>query len=64
MMSQKTFSLIAGLVFSLVALGHLLRLVYSWPVHMAEWSVPMWASWSGLLVAGFLGATGLRLSRK
>jgi hypothetical protein len=64
MISQKTYSLIAGLVFSLVALGHLLRLVYSWPAHMAGRTVPMWVSWPGLLVAGFLGITGLLLSRK
>ena len=64
MMSQKAFSLIAGLVFSLIALGHLLRIVYSWPVHMADWTAPMWVSWPALFVAGFLGFTGLQLSRK
>lgn len=64
MMSQKAFSLIAGLVFSLVAVGHLLRLVYESPVHIAGWTVPMWVSWPGVLVAGFLGFAGLYLSRK
>jgi hypothetical protein len=64
MMSQKAFSLVAGLIFSLVALGHLLRLLYSWPVHMAGWTLPMWVSWPGVLVAGFLGFAGLQLSRK
>ena len=64
MMSQKTFSLIAGLIFSLVAVGHLLRIVYASPVHVANWTAPMWVSWPGVLVAGFLGITGLLLSRK
>ncbi len=64
MMSQKAFSLTAGLIFSLIALGHLLRIVFAWPVHMAGWTVPMWASWPALLVAGFLGFAGLQLSRK
>ncbi len=64
MISQKSYSLIAGLVFCLVAVGHLLRIVYSAPVHIADWTVPMWVSWPGLLVAGFLGITGLMLSRK
>jgi hypothetical protein len=63
-MSQKAFSLIAGLVFSLIALGHLLRLVYAWPLHIADWTAPMWVSWPALLVLGFLGFTGLQLSRK
>jgi hypothetical protein len=64
MISQKTFSLIAGLILSLIALGHLLRLVYSWPLHIADWTAPMWVSWPALLVLGFLGFTGLYLSRK
>jgi hypothetical protein len=64
MLSQKTFSLIAGLIFSLIAVGHLLRLVYSWPMQIAGWTAPLWASWAGLLVAGFLGISGLALSRK
>lgn len=64
MLSQKAFSLIAGLIFSLIAVGHLLRLVYSWPLHIADWTPPLWVSWPGLLVAGFLGITGLLLSRK
>lgn len=64
MMSQKAFSLVAGLFFSLIALGHLLRIVNSWPMHIADWTAPMWASWLALVVAGFLGFTGLQLSRK
>ena len=64
MMSHKSYALVAGMVFSLVAVGHILRLVYEWPVHMAGWALPMWASWMGLLVAGFLGIAGLNLSRK
>ena len=64
MMSQKAFSLVAGLIFSLIALGHLLRIVYSWPMHIADWTAPMWPSWLALFVGGFLGISGLLLSRK
>jgi hypothetical protein len=64
MISHKTYALIAGIVFSLVAAGHALRLVYEAPVHIAGWTVPMWVSWLGLPVAVFLGIAGLKLSRK
>ena len=64
MMSQKAFSLVAGLFFSLIAVGHLLRIVYSWPLQIADWPAPMWASWLAVIVAGFLGIAGLQLSRK
>ena len=64
MMSHKAYSLVAGLFLSLIALGHLLRIVYSWPLQIADWSAPMWASWLAVFVTGFLGFTGLRLSSK
>ena len=64
MMSQKAFSLVAGLFFSLIAVGHLLRIVYSWSLQIADWTAPMWASWLAVIVAGFLGIAGLQLSRK
>jgi hypothetical protein len=64
MPSQKAYSLIAGIFFCLVALGHLLRIVYSEPVHIADWMVPMWPSWVALVVAAYLGIAGLLLSRR
>ena len=39
-MNQKTFSLTAGVIFSLVALLHGLRLVFGWEVIFAGWMVP------------------------
>jgi hypothetical protein len=64
MLSQKAYSLVAGIFFCLVAVGHLLRIVYAEPVHLADWTVPMWPSWVALVVAGYLGIAGLMLSRK
>jgi hypothetical protein len=32
-MDAKTFSLVAGLIFALVALLHLVRIFEEWPVH-------------------------------
>ncbi|MEK7176119.1 MAG: hypothetical protein AAB695_01960 [Patescibacteria group bacterium] len=59
-MSQKTFNSIAGLVFLLVAVMHLLRIANGWAVTMGSFDVPMWASWIGVIVAGYLAYHGLK----
>ncbi len=59
-MSQKAFSLVAGLIFLLVAVAHLLRLLLRWSVVLNGWTVPMWLSAIALVVAGFLAFEGLR----
>ena len=60
-MRQKTFSLVVGLVFLLIAVMHVLRLALKWEVVLNDWSVPMWVSWLALVVAGFLAFEGLKL---
>ena len=65
MMNQKTYLLIAGLLFSLIAVGHLLRIVYAWSAVLDQRIVvPMWPSWVALVIAAILGFEGLRLSRR
>lgn len=59
-MSQKTFSLIAGLVFLIVAIAHLCRFLLKWSVVLNGWSAPMWISVVALIVGGYLAFEGLR----
>jgi|KBSMisStaDraftv2_1062788.scaffolds.fasta_scaffold306504_2 hypothetical protein len=61
-MNIKTFSLVAGVVFGVVAVIQILRVVMGWEVMIGGWSVPMWFSWIAVAVAGFLSFTGLRLA--
>jgi hypothetical protein len=61
-MDQKTFVLLAGVIFALVVL-HLLRIYMGWPAVIGGWAVPMWLSWLGLVVAGGLAYFGLILLR-
>jgi hypothetical protein len=42
---------ISGTLFGLIALGHLLRLVYRVPAELGQWIVPLWVSVVGLLPA-------------
>jgi hypothetical protein len=53
-MSRKTFLLVAGIIFALVALAYALRIYMQWPVMIADWSVPKSVSWIALIVAGAL----------
>ncbi len=63
-MSQKTFSLTAGVVFALIALLHILRLVSASELIVLGRTIPMLASWVAMVVAGYLAYEGLRLSMK
>ena len=60
-MTEKTFATIAAVIFALVAVLHLLRLVMGWSIVIDSWTVPMWVSWIGLVVAGGLSYYGARL---
>ncbi len=62
-MTQRMFSRIAGVIFLLIALLHALRVVSRWEAVFEGRVVPMWVSWVGVVVAGYLGYEGLRLSR-
>ena len=63
-MTQKTFSLVAGVLFLLVALGHVLRIAFRASVVIQNTSIPMWVSWIAFVVAGYLAYEGIRLSRR
>lgn len=53
-MSRKLPLVVAGIIFSLVAIIHLLRLVYRWEVTIGGAIIPMTFSCAGLAIAGLL----------
>ena len=61
-MNRKTFSMLAGAIFTLVALFHLIRIFEDWPVIIGDWSVPKSVSWVALIVAGGLALLGFRVA--
>ena len=63
-MRQKTFSLVVGLIFLLIAVMHVLRLALKWEVVLNGWSVPMWVSVVALPIAAYLAFEGLKFSRR
>ena len=60
----KPFTLAAVLVFTVVALVHLLRLVFGWEVTFNGLAVPLWASVLGIVIAAGLAVMLWRESRK
>ena len=62
-MTQKTFTLTAGVVFALIAVLHVLRLVFSWEAVIGGWQVPLWISGVAIALSGYLSYTAFKLSR-
>lgn len=62
-MAHKEYSIISGILFCLVAIAHLLRVVYDVPIQVDEYAVPMAFSWIGFIVPAILSAWAFRLSR-
>jgi hypothetical protein len=63
-MRQKTFSLVVGLIFLLIAFMHVLRLVLKWQAVLNGWSVPMWVSAIAIVISAYLSFEGLKLGRR
>ena len=51
---MKPFTNLAIAIFILIAVLHLLRLVFGWEVTLDGMVVPMWVSIMGFLIAGAL----------
>jgi len=62
-MSHRNYPLVSGALFSLVAIAHLLRLVYRVPVTVDGYTVPMFVSLFGCIVPALLAAWAFRLAR-
>lgn len=51
---HKPATLFAAIIFALVAIAHLLRLIFGLAIVVAGWPVPMWISIIGCIVPGGL----------
>ncbi|MDO8589968.1 MAG: hypothetical protein Q7R69_01720 [bacterium] len=59
-MNQKTFNLLVGLVFLVVAVMHLWRIINGMSVTFGSSDIPMWVSYAGIVIAGYLAYYGLK----
>jgi len=63
MTGRKTFTLIAAIIFAIVALLHVYRLFTHFQVILGSHTVPMWVSYLGVLIPGLLAVMLYRESR-
>ena len=63
-MRRTAFITLVSYIFSLVALCHLLRSIYSWPLTIGNWDVPLWVSYLAFLLAAFLVYSGFSILRR
>lgn len=63
-MSQNAFEFTAAMVFLLIAIAHVIRVIFSAPVVVYSIPVPMWASGIAAVIMGYLAFEGFRLARK
>ena len=58
------YIVVTGVIFGAVAVGHVARALYGWPVQIGSLDVPVWVSWVGVVVAGSLCAWAFRSGGK
>ncbi|MBI4132298.1 MAG: hypothetical protein HY474_01565 [Candidatus Sungbacteria bacterium] len=63
MLNRNTYASVSGVIFSAIALLHALRIIYGWPALIGGWTVPMWVSWTALIISGYLAFSVYRLKR-
>lgn len=62
-MNCRSYLAVSASLFGIVAVAHLMRLLFQWPFVVGGWSVPAWISVLGMLVPGALAWWGVRLAR-
>ena len=62
-MAYRQYCVVSGMLFCLVALVHLLRVLYGVPVLVDQYVVPMVLSWIGFTVPAALAFWAFRLTR-
>jgi hypothetical protein len=61
---ERTYLLVAGVVFTVVALAHLMRVFTQGELVLMGWVVPLWLSWIGTLVAAYLAYASFHFSAR
>lgn len=62
-MNQRTYLQVTGLLFSVGAVVHLLRVFLGWEANLAGWVVPTWLSLVALVVLGYLAYCAYKLMK-
>ena len=59
---QKNFYKLVGTLLGIVAILHLLRLIFGVEIQIGSWSAPLWLSWIGTIVTGYLSYASFKFA--
>jgi len=59
---ESTYLLVAGGLFTVVALAHLIRIFTGGDLMILTWDVPLWLSWIGTIVTAYLAYTSFHFA--
>ena len=62
-LNRKPYMTVTAALFLVVAIAHLLRIIFGWQVEIGRLSIPFWVSWLAVLVAAGLAYFGFRQHR-
>ena len=62
-MTEKSYLVISGSIFSVIGILHLLRIIFGWSAKVGTIMAPLWASLIILIIAAFLSFWAFRLYR-
>jgi len=63
-MKTKAYLIVSTVIFTVVALVHLLRFALGWSAQIGTWSVPLWMSLLAVLVSASVALWGMTLVRR
>ena len=63
-MKQKIYLQTISVIFTVIAIVHVLRLLNGWQVKISTFVVPLWVSWIGAPVALFLAYQAAKFLNK
>jgi hypothetical protein len=59
-MDTKAYNAITAVLFLIIAVSHLLRIIFGWSAQIGDLAIPVWASWLAVVIAGALAYFGFR----
>jgi hypothetical protein len=63
-MKTKAYLIVSTIIFTVVAVMHLIRLTLGWPAVLGTWNVPLSVSLVAVLVSASVAMWGMSLVRR
>ena len=63
-MNHKHYMIVTKIIFTVIAVIHLMRALMGWPIVFNGHVIPYWVSWAGFLIAGYLAYSAEKISTR